>query len=321
MKKILIIEDDELLRTCTTDFLSEEGFNVYAAEDGIKGVQIAIEVVPDLIVSDISMPRMDGFEVLKTLQSIPTTATIPFIFLTAKSQKEDLRRGMQLGADDFITKPFDYDELLKAMQVRFEKHEKIIHANEEKFYALIDNPLTGVYILHDQKFTYANAKMCEILGYDKAELEEMCFEDILNPEEDNDEALNKIHRCIDGLQSNVIITLRILDKEQNSKSVEVFGTITKIKGRESMIGNIITLPSAPGLDLLASKDIEAKVSDREIEVLKLICEGMATKEIADKLFLSSRTIDSHRANLVEKTNCKNTADLVMYAVRNQFMTV
>lgn len=321
MKKILIIEDDELLRTCTIDFLNEEGFTVYAAEDGIKGVQVAIETVPDLIICDISMPKMDGFEVLKTLQSIPATATIPFIFLTAKSQKEDLRRGMQLGADDFITKPFDYNELLKAIHIRFGKHENIINANEEKFFALINNQLVGVYILHDQKFTDANAKMCELLGYSKTELEEMCFEDILNPEEDNNEALSKIHRCIDGLQTNVIVKFQILDKEQNSKFIEVFGTITKIKGKESLIGTIISLPSPASLDSFAPKDLEANLSDREIEVLKLICEGMATKEIADKLFLSCRTIDSHRANLVEKTNCKNTADLVMYAVRNQLMAI
>jgi len=321
MKKILVIEDDILIRNNTCEFLKEEGFNVFSAEDGIKGVQVAIEIIPDLIVCDISMPRMDGFEVLKTLQSIPTTAIVPFIFLTAKSQKEDLRRGMQLGADDYITKPFDYDELLKAIHVRFGKHEKIIRANEEKFYALIDNPLTGVYIFNDRTFTYTNAKMCEILGYSKTELEEMCFEDILNPEENNDEALDKIHRCINGLQSTAIVKLHILDKEQNFKSIEVFGTITKIKGKESLIGNIITIPPPPGVSLLTPKNLDVKLSDREIDVLKLICEGMATKEIADKLFLSNRTIDSHRASLIEKTGCRNTADLVMYAVRNQLIVV
>ena len=321
MKKILVIEDDVLLRNCTTEFLKEEGYNVFSAEDGIKGVQTAIEIVPDLIICDISMPRMDGFEVLKTLQSVPTTAIVPFIFLTAKSQKEDLRRGMQLGADDYITKPFDYDELLKAIHVRFGKHEKIIRANEEKFYALIDNPLTGVYIFHDRTFIYTNAKMCEILGYSKTELEEMCFEDILNSDENNDEALEKIHRCINGLQSTAIVKLHILDKEQNPKSIDVFGTITRIKGKESLIGNIITIPPPPGVSLLTPKNLDAKLSDREIDVLKLICEGLATKEIADKLFLSNRTIDSHRASLIEKTSCRNTADLVMYAVRNQLIII
>lgn len=107
------------------DLLEAEGYNVLSAEDGDKGVLIAREEEPDIIVSDIMMPGKDGIEVFKTLQEDIHTAVIPFIFLTAKTDPSDIRTGLGLGADDYVTKPFEPEDLLKSIRVRLEKYKRI----------------------------------------------------------------------------------------------------------------------------------------------------------------------------------------------------
>lgn len=125
MKKILVIDDEESIRYNLVQLLTTENFDAIAAEDGRLGLHLAFEVIPDLILCDVLMPELDGYEVLKGLRQNPVTATIPFIFLTAKDTKADLRQGMELGADDYITKPFTIDELLGAIATRLEKQAAI----------------------------------------------------------------------------------------------------------------------------------------------------------------------------------------------------
>ncbi len=125
MKKILVIEDNLEVRENLSEILELSGYQVSMAEDGKKGVELAVAEKPDLIICDVMMPKLDGFGVLNILSKKSETASIPFIFLTAKAEKTDLRRGMNLGADDYITKPFFKDELL---EVKFDKTEKGLKA-------------------------------------------------------------------------------------------------------------------------------------------------------------------------------------------------
>lgn len=125
MKKILIIEDEELLRANTVQILKFEDFSTVEANNGCTGIQLAKEYLPDLILCDVMMPQVDGYGVLAALRQNPATATIPFIFTTAKASKTDLRQGMELGADDYLTKPFTADELLNAISTRLEKQAAI----------------------------------------------------------------------------------------------------------------------------------------------------------------------------------------------------
>ncbi|MDZ8259162.1 EAL domain-containing response regulator [Nostoc sp. ChiQUE01b] len=122
MPKILIIEDEEAVRENILDLLEAEDFETIAAANGRIGVNLAISEVPDLILCDMMMPEIDGYGVLTALRQDPSTATIPFIFLTAKSAKSDFRQGMDMGADDYITKPFTRAELLSAIMNRLEKY-------------------------------------------------------------------------------------------------------------------------------------------------------------------------------------------------------
>ena len=121
MTKILLIEDEGPLRSEVAEWLMFEGYDIVEAEDGIQGVDIAFSYMPDLILCDIMMPRLDGYGVLLEVNSNPSTVATPFIFLTAKASHEDLRGGMNSGADDYITKPFTRQELLLAIQRQLDK--------------------------------------------------------------------------------------------------------------------------------------------------------------------------------------------------------
>lgn len=121
MTKILVIEDEVAVRSNIQDILELEGFALITAENGLLGIQMAQHEHPDLIICDVMMPELNGYQVLEQLRQSLSTATIPFIFLTARADRLDLRQGMELGADDYLTKPFTPAELRKAIATRLAK--------------------------------------------------------------------------------------------------------------------------------------------------------------------------------------------------------
>ena len=121
MKKILVIEDDPEMRRNLTTILRLEKFHPLAAENGRIGVELAKKEKPDLILCDVMMPELDGYGVIAALHADAGTVTIPFIFLTAKGEKPDVRAGMNLGADDYLTKPVAKTDLLAAIRSRLER--------------------------------------------------------------------------------------------------------------------------------------------------------------------------------------------------------
>jgi len=122
-KKILIIDDDINIRENIATLLSEEGYDVISAKDGKIGIKMAKEEIPDLILCDILMKGIDGYDVLEDLSNDNLTRMVPFIFLTAKVEMDNIRLGMRLGADDYIVKPFSSDDLLKSIETRLRKIE------------------------------------------------------------------------------------------------------------------------------------------------------------------------------------------------------
>lgn len=136
MTKILLIEDEAILREEVVEWLILEGYEATSAGDGITGINTAFQYLPDLIICDITMPLLDGHGVLLELRSNPATTDIPFIFVTARAAYEDIRQGMEMGADDYITKPFTRLELLGAIQTRLEKKVASKIKIQEKVYQL-----------------------------------------------------------------------------------------------------------------------------------------------------------------------------------------
>jgi len=164
-KLILIIDDEDQIREDLKLTLELNDYNVIDAENGKIGVELAKKHKPDMIISDIMMPELDGYGVLKEIQKIPQLATAPFLFLSAKGARDDFRFGMNIGADDYIAKPFDLDELLDAIKTRLYKSEKSAKSYNEKFDKIKSNiyksipheirtPLNG--ILNNSEWLYKN---------------------------------------------------------------------------------------------------------------------------------------------------------------------
>lgn len=180
-KRILVIEDDVSLREFMIKyFLEKEGYHVITAENGEIGLEKAKQELPDLIICDIMMPKMNGYEVIQALHEYTPTARIPFIFLTAMSDRANIRDGMNLGADDFLTKPFVSQELITAVKKRLQKKEsdesaafgklkdlrdKITSVLPHEFRTPLSTILSASNILMDECDTIDKDELREMLGY------------------------------------------------------------------------------------------------------------------------------------------------------------
>lgn len=132
MVQILVIEDELAVRENIVDLLEAEDYSVITTENGFMGLIWASEHIPDLIISDVMMPEIGGHDILRALRQNPITASIPFIFLTALSDKNDIRHGMNLGADDYLTKPYARIDLLNAIAARIEKNKSLAADGESQ---------------------------------------------------------------------------------------------------------------------------------------------------------------------------------------------
>jgi DNA-binding NarL/FixJ family response regulator len=132
VKKILVIDDHEPMRRNLTMILEMEGYKPLSADNGRRGLELARQENPDLVLCDITMPGLDGYAVLQALREDTTTATIPFIFLTARGEKLDVRVGMNYGADDYLTKPIGHEELLAAIVARLERKRAFDERTQEQ---------------------------------------------------------------------------------------------------------------------------------------------------------------------------------------------
>lgn len=145
---ILIIEDNQDIRENTAELLTLAGYQVFTASDGIEGVRLAKTGLPDIVICDIMMPHLDGFGVLQVFASLPALARIPFIFLTAKSDRADMRKGMEMGADDYLTKPFQEVELLRAIESRLKKVNLSVVPNQSIDLSLANSALAFLDFTH-----------------------------------------------------------------------------------------------------------------------------------------------------------------------------
>ena len=158
MSKILVIDDEDDIRINLTELLEAEGFHVLSAENGKVGLQLAQQSLPDLIICDITMPELDGYGVLEQLRQEPATATIPFIFLTAKVEMSYQRQGMNLGADDYLVKPFTRDDLVKAIGTQLGKQA----AYAQRLQSKLNDLRSSITVALPHEF---RTPLTSILGY------------------------------------------------------------------------------------------------------------------------------------------------------------
>lgn len=227
MKKILLIDDNESLREVITEALQLEGFDVIDTGNGQQGIEIAKTQNPDIILCDIMMPETNGYQVYKELKSNRQTSLIPFIFMTALAEKDDIRQGMNLGADDYITKPISLNELLKAIAARLEKSERINHEIEKKTNELRERI---IHVLPHEFLTPLHA----ILGlasliknksesYSKSEISDMAS------------AIENAGNRLNNLINNYINYAKIASTGgadiKSMRSINIRGTISAISGK------------------------------------------------------------------------------------------
>lgn len=353
-KKILVIDDELQICENVTEYLKGFGFKTISAHNGVEGVQKAIKLKPDLILCDIDMPSLNGYGVYEQIQEIPDLAIIPFIFLTAKSSLEELREGMQLGADDYITKPFKLNDVLLSINRRLEKTSKIKEISEQKIEAIAENNLVGIFFYDRGGFSFVNKKLRKIIGIGASEFKMLRFNDIITGGE-SDKIIEKINACLNGVMESISLETFLKTRRDNVLNVYLSLHRLVVNNKKSLVGIVLPINEIKGKvkddlskaysgiighlmqtkhDDLAKKlseiaksiDSSARVplsgfnikydfSDREKEVLSLICKGLTNNEIADKLFLSSRTVENHRSSLLRKSNSKNTAQLVVFGIK------
>lgn len=133
MNTILIVDDDPKLRDMLSKFLELNNYTVVTAHDGLSGLETASRIMPDVIISDIIMPGMDGYKLKDSLSKHPEFATIPFIFLTSMREYKNIRKGMELGADDYLAKPFNLNDVLRSITRQLEKRRTLLKKFEKKF--------------------------------------------------------------------------------------------------------------------------------------------------------------------------------------------
>ena len=359
--KILIIDDFEPLLEEISDFLQIEGYSTTTAEDGTVGIQMALQHNPDLIICDIEMPKMNGYEVYQYIDQIPNLSGTPFIFLTARAQPEDFRQGLRIGADDYLTKPFELDELILTINKRLKKNQRIKQAGEKKFKAVINNPLVGIFVFQNNKFILTNKKLLKLTGYSNNELNKLKLDDLLLGDKKN--IINELNMCLKGIHDSIQMKVSIINKDKKALFLELFGKSIIIENKKAIIGSVVDVTNneissknknaeSNELDSVIeymislekeeiAKEImnvrqlvgfnnetkfdkikdKVKITKRELQILKLICQGFTNNEIAEKLFISRRTVDNHRASLLLKTETKNTANLVAFSISNKLVTV
>ncbi len=341
---------------------SQEDYETYLADSGSTGIQLAFEIMPGLILCDIMMEGIDGYKVFQVLKESHFTSHIPFIFLTGRSSREDIRAGMNLGADDYIIKPFDNEDLLKAVEIQLLKYERRIDSNQQSIIAMLEaSPLasflyteTGIVKINKAFHLAFGYKENEIFGKELIELMphterdkykgifQLVSKGVIKEYKTAVSLFNSRYKIINGsVQCRMIsdfrginIVLGIFNEESNAvvnpdegqqdsdtelqKKLQFKRNIRLGAEKKSHLADDIYLATPDYENDVAVKDL---FSARELEVLSMAAKGLSTKEIADRLFISDRTVEKHRANMMAKIQAANIVEVIIYAVKNNMICV
>ncbi len=271
MKKILVIEDDRSVRENLLDLLDAKNFETFGAGNGKTGVELALIHQPDLIICDVMMPELDGFGVLTALRKEPATATIPFIFLTAMTEKTDLRQGMSLGADDYLTKPFTGGELLDAISARLEKQAAIEQQQSQKLDQLRSSITLSLPI-------ELRSPLNNILGFSQLLIEESA-----SPErQDIREMSEVIHKSAERLErliQNFLLYAELEVIATNPERIEALRS-SQVSSAASVIAQIINhLAKRVGREA----DLQLELQDSSVQIAQVRLEKIVA-ELLDNAF-------------------------------------
>lgn len=257
MKTVLIVEDEKDLRFNLQEMLESAGYNVLSAINGNEALELTSHIEPDLILSDIRMPDMDGIELLKSLQLNSLTANIPFIFLTAKVEMQDLREGMVLGADDYLMKPYKIDDVLNAINSRLKKkenHLKTVHDFKKMLAKKIPHELL--------------TPLVGILGFSdliKCELESLSTEEIKSMAEKIQNSGLRLRRRITKLTMYIDL-LALAEKKDEINQQQDFCDIDFVLTQLQLKNKVSRIDSKPDFHFDCD-EASLKVNEQHLECL------------------------------------------------------
>ncbi|MDD4109171.1 MAG: response regulator [Prolixibacteraceae bacterium] len=312
MKQILIIEDEEELREGIAEILTYEGYNVLQAVNGAEGLKVVNESTPDLILCDILMPNIDGYEVLSELKNRDEYRLIPFIFLTALNERVNYRRGMELGADDYLTKPFSREELLKAVSSKIDKYsdfEKKLKLKIDEIEDELSYKITCLNVDIDQKEEYINqlSSQNEYLDCKLKQSELKLMQEFFNLVETNN-TIQNIKKIISVRLKNAKLTadqkmilMEIKNKIERKKNLFNSWTVFQLRFNQvypHFISNITSRISG--------------LTQYELIFLSATVMGLSTTQLADLLNISDDSVRKSRYRLKKKLGLNKTDDLLKY---------
>lgn len=351
--KILVIEDDLRLAKTIKNVLTLQNYDVCCADNGASGIQKAFEFNPDLILCDIKMDLVDGYQVYNVLKESSLIDHTPFIFITGNSDLQDIRFGLDLGADDYFIKPFDNEKLIRTIEKRLAKYRKLKDSGKNEFKALYNLTPNGLFLFDGSAVFDANPALIQMLGIPN--LTTSSIEDIIDPDSYL-KIKDRMNRCTNGLLNSFCETVMLVPEKRDKIEVKLHvSAYEKYSGYSLLIGLVIPdNKKTRGKDVVVTdvfqvlKKENIKVTDslgeklidvfkqqhvnidqqkndfftkRENQVLCLSMEGLPIKMIADRLSISDRTVENHRAKLMEKTNSNNIIEVIAFALRNNLIDI
>lgn len=353
--KILVIEDDQRFSKTIKNVLSQQGYDVYCANNGAIGIQKAFEYNPDLILCDIKMSPVDGYQVYNVLKESSLIDRIPFMFLTGHSELEEIRLGLDLGVDDYFVKPFNNSDLIKSIENRLAKFKKLTEIGRREFKALFQLTPNGIFLFNGSTLFNANPALLKMLELEQNSMATITINDILD-DFSWQKIAGRIEQCsrnlLDSFSEDITLISKNGLKTEVSINVSVYekysgyslmiGLVTPVNKRnienEYFISDVLNILRKENVvvseslgekltDIFKQHNINMKTqkndyfSSRENEILCLSMAGLPIKVIADKLQISDRTVEKHRSRLMEKTKSSNMIEVIIYALKNNLVEI
>lgn len=252
MNKILVVEDEKDIRDQICDLLESAGYEVTSVPDGKHAISFFEHEIPDLVISDIMMPNIDGYQLLNYFQKLPAASTIPFIFLSAKVDYNDIRHGMNCGANDYLTKPFRAKELLQSVETQLKKKEKSDKKFEEIYMDI------SSYVPHELR-----TPLIPILGYIELIQEginELSKEEISDMTDKIKHSVHRLHKVVEKFIKYSEIRIRLENRNNNQQPIECF---------ISSPASIIEIISKRKMgEYNRHSDLELNLADIELKILE-----------------------------------------------------
>lgn len=354
-KKILVIEDDQFLGITIQNILSLFHYDVCFANNGATGIQKAFTYNPDLILCDIHMDPVDGYQVFKVLEESTLLNRIPFVFLTGSSELKDIRFGLSLGVDDYLVKPFQNNELINTIEKRIQKYSAIKENANKEFLRLFDLSPNGIILFDESKVYNVNPAFRKLLNMDENPEISLQIEEVFDigtvkkliqkmqvPFVERNNIFNDIVKLNSSKNGDLQMRFIVSEFEKFSKYTVFIGVLSKAEdsvvndknnGYAKEVHNLLkreNIKISEGLgeeitNIFKQKNQNHTIlnnsffTKRENQVLYLAMEGLPIKLIADRLAISDRTVEKYRTSLMEKTGSNNMIEVIIFALKNSLV--